>query len=274
MANAPIVCLIADDIHLVPEALEAHLKSHQIHSGLNVAILGKVLQSPELTQSVFLKKWDPFRFKDLEDYQELPYYQFWACNISCKKKFLLNNGLFRESKGKAGAAAHEDVELGYRLWKKGLRIHYNKEAMGHHYHVETLEGAIRRAYEKGINWIEFHKLVNEPEMSVRYHIFNFQTLKDFPKAFSRSNNLIGPYSNPFVFFIQLMVIKGLFNRITVPCFWLPIMKRTEENPVLARFMNKEFYRGVLKYYFLKGVSYGHKITMKGKMDNNAERVRR
>ena len=54
-ALAPIVCLIADDIHLMPEALEAHLKDHEQNPGPNIAILGKVIQSPELaTRSIFL----------------------------------------------------------------------------------------------------------------------------------------------------------------------------------------------------------------------------
>ena len=35
-AQAPIVCLIADDIHLMPEALEAHLKDHEQNPGPNI----------------------------------------------------------------------------------------------------------------------------------------------------------------------------------------------------------------------------------------------
>ncbi|MHC4359917.1 MAG: glycosyltransferase family 2 protein [Planctomycetota bacterium] len=258
MANAPIVCLIADDIHLVPEALEAHLKSHQIHPGLNVAILGKVLQSPELTQSVFLKKWDPFRFEDLENFHQLPYYMFWACNISCKKKFLLDNGLFREPKGRAGAAAHEDVELGYRLWKKGLRIHYNKEAVGYHYHVETLEGAIRRAYVRGQNWIEFRKLVNEPEMTVCYNVLNLHTLKDYVQTFRRPNNLIGEDGSLSLIILRQMIRIAFFNSITVPLFWVPLMRCADKNSFLAHVMDFRLYLYVMFYYFLKGISRGRK----------------
>ena len=264
-ASAPIVCLIADDIQLAPGALKAHVEGHEIHSESNIAILGKVLQSPELAKhSVFLAKWDPFKFRELEKMRELPYYLFWACNISFKKDFLLENGLFRDKMGIAGAAAHEDVELGYRLSKKGLRILFNKEALGYHYHIETLNGAIQRSYQRGLNWIEFREMVNEPDITVRYHVLNYHYLKDYINAFRKPDNLIGLDSNPLLLTVcQLMRILS-FNFVTIPLFWLPIMKRAENSLLLSRFMHRLLYRCVISHYFHKGVAHGSKKQPKKK----------
>ncbi len=61
---------------------------------------------------------------------------------------------------KKSSAAHEDVELGCRLSKKRLRILFNKEALGYHCHVETLNGTLQRGYQKRLNWVEFREIVN------------------------------------------------------------------------------------------------------------------
>jgi len=261
VANAPVVNLIADDIHLVPEALEAHLLAHERHPEQNIAILGRVEQSAQLAQSVFLKKWDPFKFRELEGCDELPYYLFWACNISCKRDFLLSNGLFREERGKAGAAAHEDAELGYRLFKRaGLRIFYCKEALGYHYHLETLEGAMRRAYERGLNWHDFRALVDSPDVTVRYHILSVHTIKDHLDTFRGPNNLIGADRNPAYLIVRQILRMVLFNRLTVCWFWLPMMRRAENGSITSRLMHRNLYRGVIAYHFFKGVAHGYKTS--------------
>lgn len=258
-AAAPIVCLIADDILLSPQGLEAHLEAHKKHPQSNAAILGKVVQSPRLAEkSIFLKKWDPFKFRLLENYSEVTYYYFWACNISCKKNFLLENGLYREQMGPAGAAAHEDVELGYRLWKKGLSIFYAKEALGYHYHIETLEGAIKRAYQRGLNWKEFRRLVDDPSVTVNYHILNFHTLKDHYQAYRKSgNNLIGIDKIPLLLILRHLLRISGFNFLTVPYFWLPLARQADKYSFIGSLMHTQIYRGVISYNFFKGVSDGY-----------------
>lgn len=268
-AKASLILLIADDIHLVPGALEAHLKAHEQHPEKNVAILGRVEQSKMISQSAFLSRWDPFKFRELEGYEELPYYLFWACNISCKRDFLLEHGLFREQRGRAGAAAHEDAELGYRLFKRaGLRIFYYKEALGYHYHVETLEGAMRRAYERGLNWKDFRALVDSPDITVRYHILSIHTLKDHLDAFHGSNNLMGADRNPLYLIIRQFLRVVLFNNITVYCFWLPLMRIAEKKTMAAHLMHRNLYRGVIAYHFFKGVAHGRKIVPIARHEGN------
>ena len=43
---------------------------------------------------------------------ELPYYMFWACNISFRREFMLAHGMFRDEMGRLNArlsAVTEDV---------------------------------------------------------------------------------------------------------------------------------------------------------------------
>ena len=256
-ANASIVCLIADDIFLSYYALEAHIKAHESNLGHHIAVLGKVVQSIDVEMSVFLKNWDPFKFRHLKNLKELPYYLFWACNITVKRDFLLKNGMFSETLVTGGTNAHEDAELGYRLSKSGLRIIYCENALGYHNHIVTLEKAVKAAYQRGLNWASFRKMVNKPEITVRYHVLNKYTLKDYIETFRNpdsANNLIGADKNPFLLAIRQIVYAVLFNFITVPYMWLPLVNIAEKNSFVALFMHRELYRGVISYHFFKGVS--------------------
>ncbi|KHE93319.1 MAG: glycosyltransferase [Candidatus Scalindua rubra] len=260
-ANAPIICLIADDIHLAPQALKEHMNDHMQCQEDNIAILGKVIQSPALNQSVFLKVWDPFRFSELENLRQLPDYLFFACNISFKRKFLIDNGMFNENLVKGGAYAHEDVELGYRLCKKGLKILYNKKALGYHYHLVTLDQAMQTAYKKGLTWVKLRKVVDDPALTIRYHVLNPRFLKDYHSVFKSHNGLLGLDSNPFLLIAGQVIRVIMFNLITVPYIWYPLMKCAEKNTFIARFMHKLFYRCAISYHFHKGVADVSKTTL-------------
>jgi GT2 family glycosyltransferase len=258
-ARAPIVLLLADDVFLQPGALRAHLESHERNPEPQVAVLGQVLQSPELTQSVFLHHWDPFGFRDLGSAEEVPWYMFWACNISVKRDFLLENAMFREHRGRAadgrgsGGAAHEDVELGHRLREHGLRILYNRDAWGFHYHVYTLERAIQRYYERGINWGEFYKYVPDPELLVQNHVLAPHTLRAYVSVFRRPNSLRGSERSLAWQLVRHAIFLVLFNRVTAPLVWKPLMDRAETNPLVAKTMSRPLYRAFLYYHFLRGV---------------------
>lgn len=257
-ASAPLVCLIADDIHFSPNALKEHIKDHTENSEEHIAILGKVQQSPELAQTTFLKTWDPFRYSELEKLRELPYYLFFACNISLKKNFLLKKGLFCENLVKEGAYAHEDVELGFRLYQNGLKILYNKNALAYHYHLVTLDQAIKTAYNKGLAWVPFRNYVNKPEMTVRYHVLQSSYLRDYLIVLRKNNNLIGLDSKPFSLLISQLIRVLMFNVITVPLLWLPLMELAEKYGFFSALMHKLHYRCTISHHFHKGVAVAKK----------------
>ena len=249
-ARGEVVILLADDIHPTPVLVERHAAFHRDRPEPAVAALGRVIQSPDLPETVFQKNWDPFKYYELDGATELPYWKFWACNISVKRDFLLEHGLFREWKG----AAHEDVELGYRLSRHGLRIFYNSEALAHHYHVETLEAAARRAYERGRNWTYIEHHVPDPQIYVKYHILNWRTLKHHVATFRNLSASVLPPEDrnlPLLLFKQL-VRSLVFNRVSVPLFWMPVLAKAETSRFLAAVVNPYLYSGAVFYHFVKG----------------------
>jgi len=261
-AQGSIVHLMADDIFMTSSALKTHLDYHIKNPADEIAVLGRVLQSPLINQSVFLRTWKAYRLDNFSAHQELPYYMFWACNISFKRDFMLRYGMFREQMGQAGAASHEDVELGYRLHKAGLRIIYCREALGYHYHVATLEHTMMRSYERGLNWYNFQKFVPESEINIRYRVYNFRTLTAHFDALveSRRKYLVRSDRSFIMLSLRYLLRSVIFNRFTVPNFWLPILNLAEHSRILAKCMLDNFYRGVVLYHFLKGCRDSEKMS--------------
>lgn len=131
--------------------------------------------------------------------------------------------MYKEAKG----AAHEDIELGYRLRQKGLRIIYNDQALADHYHVVTLSNACRRAYERGLN---FHMLSENIPKSFIFPLYHICSLEAGLKAFVK----MLPREAPRVV---------LFNRWSVNFFWLPILRRAENSFFASLFASRIAYRG-------------------------------
>ena len=231
-ANADLVMIMPGDILATECMLEEHIKDHQANPSENIAILGRVTQSLELPQTVFQSNWNPFRYDQIEGKRELDSTQFFGCNISLKKKFLLENGLFIERKG----AAHEDIEIGYRLGEKGLRILYNDKALAFHHHHETLESACRRAYLLGWNFDLLSDSIPKSLIFPRYNILT-------PEAGWKANIKILPRE----------CLRGsFFNRLTVKYFWLPLLEKAEHNRLAGCVANPFTIRGAVNHRFRAG----------------------
>lgn len=252
-ARAATLMIMTDDVFMTPTAVRMHLEFHREHPELEAAALGKVLQSPELNQSALMRKWDPFRFWVLERCSELPFYMFWACNVSCKRDFMREHGMFREHRGRAGAVAFEDLEVGYRLSQAGMKLHYLPDAMAYHYHIYTLEQAIDRWYMRGMNYEEFRQHVPAPELTVYFHILNLRTFREYMSVLKGPNEFRGREKSIAWHIFRHGVRCILLNRITAPLIWSPLLRSAESVPLIERLVTRQMYRAFFYYHFLRGV---------------------
>ncbi len=60
-------------------------------------------------------------------------------------------------------ASHEDLELGYRLADQGMRLIYDPEAEGFHWHLLTVQGISRRVYLMGYSASLFWRKVRRQD---------------------------------------------------------------------------------------------------------------
>jgi GT2 family glycosyltransferase len=144
-AKGELVLLGDDDVIPVPTMVAEHLAWQARYPDPSIAIVGSIFCSPEVNPTPLMKWWglnglrfDPPLMKAGHDVS-------WAAglflNTSVKVTFLRENGLFDE---RFRAYGYEDVELGYRLVRKGFRMIYNPDAMGYHYKRISFSDMCRR----------------------------------------------------------------------------------------------------------------------------------
>ncbi|MEA3346860.1 MAG: hypothetical protein U9Q21_02085, partial [Candidatus Auribacterota bacterium] len=88
-----------------------------------------------------------FRYNTIKDPNDCDFRHFYTCNISLAKKWMADDRFDEDFP----YGALEDAELSYRLKKKGLKIIYNNEAKGCHFHPMTVESFCRRMKLTGIS---------------------------------------------------------------------------------------------------------------------------
>ncbi len=232
-AAGETVLMLADDILPTPRLLEEHMRFHAEHPDPSVAIVGRLAQSESLPQTTFQKAWDRVINGFLPvDVQEMDYTNFWVSNLSFKRDFMIRHGMFLD----LPAGSHEDLELGYRLQRRGLRLIFNPRAVGYHHHAETIQSVSARSYVHGYHWHFLEERV--PEVAVRI----------------RSGH-VGVADGVGVALTCLLrqFARTLFvNRVVIKSVVIPLIERSESVPSMA-FLVPFLSRKVASYHFRRGL---------------------
>ncbi len=152
-----VVMFIGDDMLATSDLIKEHLSSHEANPSMQHACLGAVDWDPEheittamkwsTNEHKFLNRFGghQFAFDKLSTGTKPDYNFFYTSNISLKKDMLGEDGFDPEFKG----YGWEDIELGYRLQKKGMQLEFNPKAVVHHRHRITLEDLKKRMEKIG-----------------------------------------------------------------------------------------------------------------------------
>ena len=145
-AQAPLVMFLGDDILAAPDLLAEHLAWHERHPDQGVGVLGHVRWADELKVTAFmrwLEQGTQFDYAGIEG-EEAAWAHLYTSNVSLKRSLLELGGGFDEERF---PFLYEDLDLGYRLARHGLRLLYNAKARAEHLHASTLEQWRRRMAE-------------------------------------------------------------------------------------------------------------------------------
>lgn len=139
------VCLfLGDDTFPRPDLVERHAAAHARRPEPQAAVLGHVVWAPESRPTPFMDWLNTsvqFDFGQITDPADVPGSCFYTANVSAKRSFLRDGGGFDES---FPDAAFEDIELGLRLQRAGMRMEYDPDAVVEHFHPYDLRGSLRR----------------------------------------------------------------------------------------------------------------------------------
>jgi len=166
VSRAPIVAFLDDDDVLASDCLEQHCASHREFPESTYAVLGYTRLAPEVARSPLMHFVTEvgkhlFAYSDLQQGDVLDFTYFWGGRSSCKRALLMEFGVF-DPVFRFGC---EDIELGYRLSREGLKVVYNAKAMSTMIRAIDFDGFCRRSYLQGrSNWVFAEK---HPERTVR-----------------------------------------------------------------------------------------------------------
>lgn len=148
-ATGEVVIFIGDDIIPEPDFIQQHMEKHR-EIEEPCAVLGYTRWDGlhmRVTPFLDFVNHDgaQFGYGRLQEGEEAPLGCFYTSNLSISRE-LLGENPFHEAFTEVN---WEDIELGYRLYKRGLRLIYHPAAQAHHYHPTTMRQFLERQRRVG-----------------------------------------------------------------------------------------------------------------------------
>ncbi|MCX7610901.1 MAG: glycosyltransferase, partial [Ignavibacterium sp.] len=159
VAQSPILLFFDDDDIADKNLLKEHLNTHNQYPNEEIAVLGYTEWDRRLNISHLMHYITDvgqllFSYKNISDGEILDYTFFWGGRSSCKRSFLIKYGIFNQT-FRFGC---EDIELGYRLSKYGLKVVFNKKAKSYMIRPITFDDFKRRIERQGRSQFYFSLL--------------------------------------------------------------------------------------------------------------------
>ena len=149
-ARGEHILFLGDDTVPEPGLAAVHARAHAVPRPYPVAVLGYTTWPRERRVSPFLHHINEyglqFGYGLIEDPESVPFNFFYTSNISVPRRVILDAGLFDTT---FPHAAWEDIEIAYRLTRRGLRILYRPEAVARHHHEISFASFRRRQANSG-----------------------------------------------------------------------------------------------------------------------------
>jgi glycosyltransferase involved in cell wall biosynthesis len=150
-ARGRIVVFLDSDLWATPALVAAHHR-HYPPAARGVGVQGRSVTHPDARATLFMQvremspDFTPRRRHDLSPFHII------GRNFSILRADLEAAGGFDE--GFTGYG-WEDIELGVRLRERGVRFEYAPDALGYHYHAETLDTMRRKWRQNGEGAVYF-----------------------------------------------------------------------------------------------------------------------
>jgi len=137
-ARAPLILFMGDDILASPCLVQEHLEWHGRRGGPDAGVLGLVRWSSEIRVTAlmcWLDRGIQFDYPAISGNQA-SWFHFYTSNVSLPRALMQEIGGFDEERFPFN---YEDIDVGYRLQKRGFRLMYNPRALGGHLHRPDLD---------------------------------------------------------------------------------------------------------------------------------------
>lgn len=161
IAAGKLIIFTGDDIFPGEDYINRHFENY-LKYGDDVATLGRIDWHPDIKINHLMRHiteigCEQFGFIALPPYQMVDFRHFYTSNISVPAKLLHKQEYyFHTGFDKYG---FEDIELGYRLQKAGMKIYYDPDILAYHHHVyDSVEKFCNRQINAGDQLVTFCKI--------------------------------------------------------------------------------------------------------------------
>ena len=162
-SSAPVIVWFDDDDVAAGDLLARHTALHGAHPDPSLAVLGYTIWAPWLEVTEVMRFATGaggylFCYDRIEDGQILDFGYFWGGRSSCKRDFLIEHGVFRPEFN----FGSEDMELGFRLSKVGLKVLYDRHTIQYMQRPLTFDDICRRCERQGRSLWMFSEMHDDP----------------------------------------------------------------------------------------------------------------
>ena len=156
-ARGRLVAFLGDDTIPEPGWLAAHCTRHAAAGGdPRLAVIGHTHWHSRVRATAFLRyineQGAQFGYALIRDPEDVPFNFFYTSNVSLHRELALAEP-FDEG---FSHAAWEDIEMAYRLKRRGLRLVYEPQARAAHDHPTDVARFGRRQEKAGFNAVVFY----------------------------------------------------------------------------------------------------------------------
>jgi glycosyltransferase involved in cell wall biosynthesis len=149
-AAAPVLLFLDADVWPEPGLIEAHLRHYR--GGTRVGVQGRTLQHPSTLTTTFMRATNLLPDLTVRRREDLSPLHVITRNFSVLAVPFREVGGFDEAFAGYG---WEDIELGLRLRRAGVRLRYEPAALAYHHHRQSLEELLPKLRQAGEGAVYF-----------------------------------------------------------------------------------------------------------------------
>jgi glycosyltransferase involved in cell wall biosynthesis len=163
-AQGEIIVILDDDVRPDRDLVQAYAAFHALHPEPHVAAVGEAYVPAHLLDDP-MSLFHVFPYDAIRGHNPVSYLYFWTCNLSFKRAFMLEHGMFDER-----FLYNEDVICGHKLNQAGMELHFVAAARGEHLHQLKASGLVAKGLFTG-RWIHATvQAIRSPEILDRYGV--------------------------------------------------------------------------------------------------------
>jgi Glycosyltransferase len=248
-AKGEIVIFTGDDIFPPEDFINSHYETY-IKNGEDFATLGRIEWRDGIEMNHLMKHitdigCEQFGFVAMKPYEIIDFRHFYTSNISVSRKKLEElDCLFDTSFKKYG---FEDIELGYRLSKNGVKIFYNPSILCFHDHVyNSVDKFCNRQLSAGEELNTFKEL--HPELSFDEIKIDIDSFSELFEEFAKKDGVFD-LSSDFIRF-------GIHMSKHVTKILEKLILKTDS--IILKKLCSYLYRIIFWYSMYIGIAIGNK----------------